>query len=384
MKKLAIITTHPIQYNAPLFRVLAQRGNIAVKVFYTWGQSKEAVYDAKFGRQRSWDIPLLDGYAHEFVHNTAAHPDSNRFMGIINPRLLQQLKKEAFDAVLIYRWSLWSHLWLLQCLPSNIRLLFRGDSVWKRTGGVTNLLRKMLLRFVYRKVHTALYVGKANEAYYRAAGLASQQLVYAPHAVDNDFFAAAAAKREAAAREQRTALGIPDHALVFLYAGKFYALKQLHLLIRSFRLLEGADSYLLLVGNGEQEQELRQEAAGDARIHFLPFANQSQMPVVYRMGDVLVLPSSSETWGLAVNEAMACGRPALVSDACGCASELIITGETGFTFSSGNGADLLQKLRLCTDKERLRQMGSNALRHIENYSLEHVAEVIEGVVGSKL
>lgn len=384
MKKLAIITTHPIQYNAPLFRVLAQRGNIAVKVFYTWGQSKEAVYDAKFGRQRSWDIPLLDGYAHEFVHNTAAHPDSNRFMGIINPRLLQQLKKEAFDAVLIYRWSLWSHLWLLQCLPSNIRLLFRGDSVWNRTGGLANLLRKMLLRFVYRKLHTALYVGKGNEAYYRAAGLASQQLVYAPHAVDNDFFAAAAAQREAAAREQRTALGIPDHALVFLYAGKFYALKQLHLLIRSFRQLEGADSYLLLVGNGEQQQELRQEAAGDARIHFMDFANQSQMPVVYRMGDVLVLPSSSETWGLAVNEAMACGRPALVSDACGCASELIITGETGFTFSSGNGADLLQKLRLCTDKERLRQMGSNALRHIENYSLEHVAEVIEGVVGSKL
>lgn len=85
MKRLAIISTHLIQYNAPLFQLLSERKNIAIKVFYTWGQSKDAVYDARFGAVRSWDIPLLNGYEHVFVHNTSKHPDSNHFRGIINP-----------------------------------------------------------------------------------------------------------------------------------------------------------------------------------------------------------------------------------------------------------------------------------------------------------
>ena len=383
MKKLAIITTHPIQYNAPLFRVLSQRSHIVVKVFYTWGQSKHPVYDAKFGRQRSWDIPLLEGYDHAFVENTSSKPDSNRFFGVINPGLLQQLRDEQFDAVLVYRWSLWSHFLLLQQLPRHIQLLFRGDSVWHAGGFLKNSFRKLLLRLVYRNINTALFVGERNKQYYLKAGLRPQQLVFAPHAVDNHRFAADVQQREDEALEKRRALGIPDPAVVFLYAGKFYALKQLDILVQSFRKLEGNKVHLILLGNGEWEQQLQQLATGDNRIHFLPFANQSQMPVVYRMGDVFVLPSRSETWGLSVNEAMACSRPALVSDACGCAPELIVEGKTGYSFATGNGNDLLHKMRLCTDKERLRIMGATAQRHIEKFSLEHVAEVIEGVVSGK-
>src|SRR5688572_15715452 len=103
MKRLAIITTHPIQYNAPMFRMLSERKYIDVKVFYTWGQSQETVFDARFGLQRSWDIPLLEGYEYEFVKNTSKQPDSNRFFGVINPGLIDQLKQENFDAILVYR-----------------------------------------------------------------------------------------------------------------------------------------------------------------------------------------------------------------------------------------------------------------------------------------
>lgn len=63
MKRLAIITTHPIQYNAPLFKLLTQRNNITIKVFYTWGKSVlENKYDPGFKKNIEWDIPLLDGY----------------------------------------------------------------------------------------------------------------------------------------------------------------------------------------------------------------------------------------------------------------------------------------------------------------------------------
>ena len=88
MDRLAIITTHPIQYNAPLFSLLNKRGKIHVKVFYTWGQSEKAdLYDPGFGIERKWDIPLVEAYDHEFIENISRYPGTDHFMGIVNPGL---------------------------------------------------------------------------------------------------------------------------------------------------------------------------------------------------------------------------------------------------------------------------------------------------------
>lgn len=378
MKRLAIITTHPIQYNAPLFRLLSERKHIKVKVFYTWGQSKDAVYDARFGLQRNWDIPLLDGYEHEFVHNTSSRPDSNRFWGIVNPGLVSQLKNEQYDAILVYRWSLYSHFRILQRFGGRPTLLFRGDSqLQSKQNWFRTQLKKRWLQFVYRKIDKAFYVGQNNKDYYLHVGLGNDQLVYAAHAIDNNRFAMNADAWEMKALDERAELGIDHKSIVFLYAGKFYKVKMLDLLIRSFQQLKGEQYRLLLVGNGEQENLLKELAKEDKRILFLPFRNQSEMPCLYRMGDVFVLPSQSETWGLAVNEAMACSRAAVVSDACGCAPELIVGGETGFVFQSGDEADLLLQMKKFYDKTITKEMGRKALEHIRNFSLERVAEVIE-------
>lgn len=381
MKKLAIITTHPIQYNAPLFRLLTERKKINVKVFYTWGQSKNEVYDAKFGFTRSWDIPLLDGYEHEFVQNTSKHPDSNRFFGVINPGLTQQLKNENFDALLIIRWNVYSHLLLLQTFGKTTKLFFRGDShLLAKPKGIKGLFKKSILKLVYRKVDTAFFVGTHNKAYFLQNGLTDRQLQYAPQAIDDIRFTKNLELLKTKALNERTALNIPLNAVVFLYAGKFYALKQLDLLITSFQQLKGEQYRLLLVGNGEQEQYLKELAKTDVRILFQPFYNQSDMPWVYRMADVFVLPSKSETWGLGVNEAMVCGLPAIVSDQCGCAPELIVKGKTGFVFKTNNAADLLKQLESFTTKEKAAAMAPNVQAHIQQFSYEKAAEVIENAV----
>ncbi|HCY88764.1 MAG TPA: glycosyl transferase family 1, partial [Chitinophagaceae bacterium] len=105
-KKLAVITTHPIQYHAPLYALLVQRGVIDIKVFYTWGESVlKDKFDPGFGKVIEWDIPLLKGYPYEFLENTADDKGSHHFNGIKNPGLIEAVDQYNPDAILIYGWS---------------------------------------------------------------------------------------------------------------------------------------------------------------------------------------------------------------------------------------------------------------------------------------
>jgi len=81
---------------------------------------------------------------------------------------------------------------------------------------------------------------------------------------------------------------------------------------------------LVLAGAGELQAEIDAIAASDpACFRVLPFQNQSRMPIVYRLGDIFIMPSAAESWGIAVNEALACGRPVVVSDGAGCAADVV-------------------------------------------------------------
>lgn len=122
-KKLAIISTHPIQYYAPVFQLLAKRMNI--KVFYTAGNSSLKKYDIGFKQKIEWDIPLLEGYEYEFLENSAKNKGSHHFNGIINPNAISKLKNFHPDAILIYGWAYKSHLKIIRYFKNKIPVYFR-------------------------------------------------------------------------------------------------------------------------------------------------------------------------------------------------------------------------------------------------------------------
>ncbi len=111
--KLAVVTTHPIQYYAPIFQELAARKNINLKVFYTWPQSQQAKFDPGFGKTVEWDVPLLEGYSYTFVENVAKNPGSHGFWGIYNPTLVGEIEAWQPDALLVFSWSYRSNLGVL-------------------------------------------------------------------------------------------------------------------------------------------------------------------------------------------------------------------------------------------------------------------------------
>src|ERR1700733_6900174 len=227
MKRLAIVTTHPIQYNAPLFALLTRRNNIDVKVFYTWGQSKDGEkFDPGFGKKTNWDIPLLEGYHYSFVENISGSPGSHHFYGIDNPSLIGDIETWKPDAILVFGWSFKSHLRCLRFFHKKIPVLFRGDStLLDEKGDLKKIMRRLFLRWVYSHVDTALYVGRQNKLYYQKYGLKERQLIFAPHAVDNDRFLDKDGIYEKKATVWRRQLGIQHDDIVFLFAGKLEAKK---------------------------------------------------------------------------------------------------------------------------------------------------------------
>ena len=371
MKKLAIITSHPIQYNAPWFRHLAAQPGIDLKVFYLWDFGVKRAIDPGFGQALTWDIPLLDGYAHELVPNVSASPGTAHFMGLQNPDLSRRVR--AFDpaAVLMMTYNYASthrFLWTWRSSP----LIFRGDSHrLVARSGAKEWARRAALALMMRRFSAFLYVGQANRRYFVHHGVPASRLFFAPHAVDNARFAGEREATRAAAVAWRRELDIADDATVILSAGKFEPKKSLAVLIRAFLLADLPRSVLLLVGSGPSEAELRALAANHPRIRFAPFQNQLQMPRTYATGDLFVLPSQgpSETWGLTVNEAMCLSRPIIVSADVGCGEDLVHPGQNGLIFPTGQIPALARCLtEALADKARLRVWGERSLEIVSRYS----------------
>lgn len=376
MKKLAVIITHPIQYYAPVFRLLAQRQRVRIKVFYTWPQASQARYDPGFKRAIQWDIPLLEGYEYAFIKNDSFLAGSNSFLGAVNNLLLTQVALWQPQALLVVGWSIYSHLKAMVHFKGKIPVLFRGDStLLDEKPGLIRYLRGLYLPLVYRYVDKALYVGKNNREYFLKYGLKDEQLLFAPHAIDISRFQEED-KNRARGAELRKSMGIAEDKIVFLFAGKLEPKKDPFLLLEAFRRLNDERTHLVFVGSGILEGRLKRRAP--ARVHFMGFQNQGMMPAVYCSGDIFVLPSfENETWGLAVNEAMACGLPILVSDKCGCAADLAVDGKNGYIFSARDKNMLCVKMKEIAQRDRIRIMGEVSRELIRAWSIEALCRAIE-------
>jgi glycosyltransferase involved in cell wall biosynthesis len=372
--RLAIIVSHPIQYYAPLYRRLVARDDFTVKVFFTWHAAQVPVLDPGFKIPVAWDIPLTEGYDFELVPNVSPVPGANSFLGLINPTLTDRVAAWRPDLVHVTGWTPISHLLALRFFRRNgIRTLFRGDShlLDDSRRGPRWLLKRAVLRQVFSWPDGFLVVGAANKAYYEAFAVGADRHYPCPHSIEVARFAEPAEAHEREAAHWRERLGIAPDRCVLLFAGKFEPRKRPLELMRAVHAMADPNLMLVMVGNGELEKQVNAiAAAGPERFRVLPFQNQSRMPVVYRLGDVFVLPSAfGETWGLAVNEALACGRPVLVSDRVGCAAD-VVDASCGRVFFWADPASLDRSLHeLTADRGRRAAMRGAAARRAWSFDI---------------
>ena len=369
--RLAIVATHPIQYHAPLYRAIAATRDVDLTVYYAHRPSA-AEQGIGFGVPFHWDDDLLSGYRSEWLRNVAdeqrarvGRPFADRYADYDAPEIERIIGEQRFDVVLLHGWRVRSDWQTLRaCRAHGVPVLVRGDSQLRDDAVPKRWLKRVLYPRLLRRFAACLSTGQRSEAYFRYYG--ATRVVRSPHFVDNRLFADRASRALRRREERRKAWGISPGDLVLLFAGKLVPRKRPLDLVHAARGLSGV--HILYAGDGALRESCEAWATRTGvAVTFAGFLNQSTMPEAYVAADVLVLPSSErETWGLVVNEAMACGRPAIVSDAVGCAPDLIRDGETGYSYPAGDVAQLRTRIRQFLDaRPDAERLGAAARRHVE-------------------
>lgn len=374
--KVGILTTHPIQYQVPWFRRLHEDPNIELTVYFCLLPNNIQQGEG-FGVAFTWDIPLLEGFEYEVLTNASKNPTTESFSGCSTPEIFDIVKNGDFDAFIVNGWVVKSCLQLLwACKRNGVPCIVRGEANTLRPRA---FWKTAIHRMLVSQYSQALYIGQSNKAFYKRAGMAESQLHFAPYCIDASRFHQADEKFRHEKNTLRSKFGLPKKSLVFVFSGKFIQKKRPLDALKGFQLFRqktgSKSSHLLMIGSGELLEVCKEYAeANELPVTFTGFLNQSEIPQAYVAADVQVLPSDNgETWGLVVNEGMACGLPAIVSDEVGCHPDLIIKGETGFVYPVGNTHALANCMgEFHNSPDRLAEMSEKSRGQVAPYNYETV------------
>jgi len=379
-KRLAILTTHPIQYHAPWFRALASNAELDLEVLYCHKVTAREQAAAGFGVEFDWDVPLFDGYPHRFLKNVAKHPSLTDFRGLDNPEINKIIENGRYDAVMVSGWhykSAWQAM--RACWKTKTPVMARSDShLHTKRSTAKRAAKWPFYRSFIPQLDACLAVGKWSRDYFLHFGAKRDRVFIVPHAIDAGYFRREHARWFMQRDELRCQWGIDPNRTVFLFAGKFIEKKRPMDFVRAVHRASRDDGRVagLMVGDGPLRAACEEFAkASKAQTSFAGFLNQSEITKAYVAADVLILPSDGgETWGLVVNEAMACGLPAIVSDQVGCGPDLIDPGLTGDLFPVGNIKRLAAAMSAWADPARCRAASEVVRGKIKAYSIERAAD----------
>jgi len=256
----------------------------------------------------------------------------------------------------------------------------RDGSLWKKW------FKRAAWPLIFRMADQVIVPSSGTRELMRSLGIAEERITLTPYSVDNDWWMAQAASVDRAAARQ--ARGLVDNERAILFCAKLQPWKRPMDLLRAYAMAQLENSRLLFAGEGPQKAELAAEAerlAISDQVDFLGFVNQSALPALYKVVDLMVLPSTYEPFAVVVNEAMCCGCPVMVSDQVGAARDLVVPVAPDFVFPAGNVEALAEKLAgSLRNPGRLQQLKGAVTAHIKTWSpernLDAMVEAIEAGV----
>jgi glycosyltransferase involved in cell wall biosynthesis len=376
MKAKVVLLTEIISpYRIPVFNEIAKRLSDQFMVFFM-GKSEKRRYWKIYREKIRFCYCVLPGI---LLQGRCSEPY------FFNPTVLYKLLKYSPEIIIVSGYSQpSSFLAMLYAKLFAKRLILWCES----TGNdqrYNHPLKDAYKRWFVRNCTQYLVPGKASFEYLTLLGAEGPKIYIAANAVDNDFFADACAKNRDRRGEFKQRKGYPEK--IILYVGRLIEEKGVLDLLKAFQSLSCnyRNLGLVLIGSGKGEERFRDFCAEQniKNVFFEGFVHQDELPAYYAAGDVFVLPTHSDTWGLVLNEAMASSLPVVCSDVAGAACDLIKNAENGYIYEKGSIAELTEALNKTLDSSK-ESFGAKSYEIIQGYSPEKCASgFLRAITGKK-
>ncbi len=388
--RVLVVSSHPVQYASPIFRLMAHDPRIESHVAYCTLQGAETQTDPDFGIEVKWDIPLLDGYPWVVMRNCSRRPRVTSFFGLLNLEIWSLIRRGDFDAVILFTGYTCATFWIAMAAlkMSGIPVLFATDAhdLASRDGKAWKpRIKRRLWPHLFRLADVMMVPSSGGVELLRALRMPEDRIVLTPYSVNNEWWIQRSDQIDRAAARARW--NVPENATIILFCAKLQPWKRPLDLLRAFARVAGRNEYLIFAGEGSLRPTLESEARSlgiEGNVRFLGFVNQSGLPEVYTAADIFVLPSEYEPFGVVVNESMLCRCSVIVSDRVGARFDLVREG-TGFVFPVGDVGALATLLGdALQSPERLKRAGEAARERMRDWSpevcVQKTVEAIEKAV----
>jgi len=382
--RVKYVLTHPIQYMSPILRKLAGFDDIDLLVIFGADAGASSFFDSGFFREITWRGDLLDGYPY-LVLSPGAGLDEG-FFSLGAAGAARRLKKDDTDLVICHGWG--PPLYKVataSAIARGIPLIYRTDaykyydpSLYRPSGWPRRLLRgskPLVLRRLFNRVDGFLALGTFNKQYYLDHGVSEEKIFVVPHAIDLSDGVGRLGPGSAGAKARE--IGLAEDSFKVLFSGKLVRRKRPFDIIEAVARMPSRQKVeVVFIGDGELLDYTRSLARlRGVRAFFPGFINLDELPLYYSLGDVVVLPSLTEPWGLVVNEAMSMGTPAIVSDRVGAGPDMVIEGESGFVFPVREVEVLAALLEKMASSHRLCEtLSQGALRMSQEFCLQRTID----------
>lgn len=319
--KFSAVISHPIQHYSPIFCELAKQPGVDVKIFYLCDHGVKESFDVGFGKSFAWDVPLTEGYDHEFLRPGFV-PNNFGFWEMDSPRIADRLSDFKPDLIWMHGYSQRFCWRALQWAKNRSHVVYFGDSeLLHARSRLSRIVKRFILPYFFSKCDAFITAGDNNEAYYRHYGVDENRLYRAACPIDVARFTVGQETRIVWRNEVRSAFDIEQDAIVVLFSGKMQDYKRPLDLVMALQLVESPEIHLLFIGDGPLRDEIEKQtiAAGlEGRVHVTGFINQQDIPKYIAAGDILAVTSERDAHPLAVSEALPFSLPIIASDKVGC------------------------------------------------------------------
>ena len=373
MKQRLVVLTEIISpYRIPVFNALAKRPEIDLHVIFL------AETDSSM---RQWQV-----YSSEIRFSYEVLQSWRRRLGklnvLVNSNVAEALREAHPDVILCGGYNYLASWQAVHWAKKNrVAFLLWCESTASDRRNRHQLVERLKTSFL-RSCDGFVVPGKSALEYLQQMTDGSRIIVVAPNAVDIQLFAIGNELALAAQCRLRGALGLP--ARYFLFVGRLVKAKGVLDLLDAYSGLSPelrAGVGLVFVGDGPLRADLEVMARSvfPGSVHFPGFIHRDELPSYYSLAECLVLPTHSDTWGMVVNEAMACGLPVICASVAGCAADLVKSN--GRIVASGDVLGLREAmLEIASDPGLRKYMSEQSRILIRNYSPKCCADGIAEAV----